>query len=567
MATAIRKIYQNVQLTRTVIRDSNRFRQIVTVLVRHGLGAVIQGLRLQESWVPGLLRKGAAADVEGISLARRFKHALQELGPTFVKLGQILSTRPDLIPPEFTAELAGLQDRVPPFPSEEVRGQVQSALGKPAAEIFESFEEKPLASASIAQVHRARLRSGEEVAVKVQRPAIRPQIECDVEILTFLARQMEANFPETRLFSPVGIVKEFEKAILKEIDFRIELEHIERFRRGFKEKEGIVFPKPYEELTSEQVLVMEFLDGVKITEIVGKPEYDRERVVKLGIRAIFQMVFEDGFIHADLHPGNLLVLPGSNLGFIDCGLVGVLTGTQRDHLCGLLIGIVRQDYRGLSRTLWEMAIHNRPQSYFETFEGDVTQIFQKWFGGKSIQDLEFGGFFKDLIDGAMRHQMIMPPDYTMTFKAMVTMEGIAKQLCPEINVIEEARPYVTRMLAERYSPTRILSDLLDNARSFGKALRYLPERINETLEEVREGRTRLNVEVAETRRLLDAYRRAQNRTQLAVLEAALVLAGTFALDHPGPEFFGLPGLSVVFYGLAGFLALGHFLGILRSGGL
>ncbi|MEW6776347.1 MAG: AarF/ABC1/UbiB kinase family protein [Bdellovibrionota bacterium] len=568
MATAIRKVYDNVVRSRTVVRDANRFRQIVTVLVRHGLGAFVGRLGIREKWMSGVLRRDGeeAAQAHALPLPKRVLRAIQELGPTFVKLGQILSTRPDLVPPEFVEELKTLQDRVPPFPYEQVRQQIQAQLEKPAEEIFERFDQEALASASIAQVHRARLKTGEEVVVKVQRPGIRAQIEADVEILAFLARQLELNFPETKLFSPLGIVREFEKAITKEIDFRIELDHLERFRRNFEGFEGVRFPAPWKDLTTREVLVMEFMDGIKITGILGRTEYDQRKVVKIGFALVFKMIYEDGFIHADLHPGNLFVMPDSTLGLIDCGLIGILTPRQKDNLSRLIINLVQQDYRGMCRLLWKMGIHHHPSEYFETFEADASQIMQKWFSFKNMSEIDFGAFFKDLVDGALRHQIIMPPDYTMTFKAIVTMEGIAKQLCPDVNLIDEARPHVTRMLADRYSPARLAQEFWEEARHVGQSILSLPEKVGQTLDELRQARARVTVEVAETRRALEAYQLASNRLQLAILEAALLLCGTLTLDYPEPRLFGLPGLPVVFYGLAGFLALGHFLGILRSGG-
>lgn len=570
MATAIRRVYENVQTTRTVIRDFNRFRQIITVLTRHGLGWVVERMNLQDSWIRGLGRE-KSVEAETVPLERRVLHAIQELGPTFVKFGQILSTRPDLIPPSFVEELKTLQDRVPPFGFEAVRQQTEANVEASLEEVFDDFSEAPLASASIAQVHRARLKSGEEVVVKIQRPGIRSQIEADVEILTFLAKQLEANFPETKLFSPLGIVKEFEKAILKEIDFRTELDHIERFRRNFSEIEGIHFPVPYKDLSTREILVMEFIDGIKITETHTDPRFDQERIVKLGFKVVFKMIFEDGFFHADLHPGNLLVRvqsDGANeLCLIDCGLVGVLTPKQKDYLVRMLIDVVRQDFRGIARLFWEIAIHDKPPEYFDVFEADVMLLLQKYFAGANISEIEFGALFKDLIDGAMRHEIIMPADYTMTFKAVMTMEGIAKQIAPDVNLIEEAQPYVTKLLVDRYNPRRLLSEFVDGVRTYGKALIYLPDRLNRALIDLREGRAHLEIELAETRRALRDYTKAQNRNQLAIVEGALLIAGTMALQYPDPQLFGLPGTTVVFYGLAAVLGVGHLLGGLRSGGI
>ncbi|MCB0220952.1 MAG: AarF/ABC1/UbiB kinase family protein [Chrysiogenetes bacterium] len=566
MATALRSVLDTVQASRVVIRDVNRFRQIVTVLARHGFGAVLQQLNLNETWLKPILRQAPAEDASQVSVEKRILHAMQELGPTFVKLGQILSTRPDLVPASLIDELTSLQDQVPVFAWEQVKEQVERELGRPISEVFEEFSETPLASASIAQVHVAKLKDGEEVVVKVQRPGIQPQIEADVEIMAFLAKQLEANFPETKLVSPLGIVREFEKSIMKEIDFRTEVEHLERFRRQFQGVEHVHFPDPIKEYCTRRIMVMEFIRGVKVTELGDDSKYDKKEIVRTGFKIVFKMIYEDGFIHADLHPGNMLIRGSNEVCIIDCGLVGMLTPKQREYITDLLIQLVKSDFHGLCRVLWKMGIHNKPEEYFDVFEADVSPILQKWFVGTEISEIEFGGLFKDFVDGAMRHGIIMPPDYTMTFKALVTMEGIGKQLDPEMDLLTEAQPYVSKLLMERYSPRRILSEVYEGVSTFVQAVRYLPDRANTALEQLKQGQISIGMELAETRRALASYQKAQNRNQLSIVIAALLLCGTLTVEFTQFELFGLPGLSVVFYALAGVLGLGWFLGILRSGG-
>ena len=554
MASTLKRVVGGVRTGQVMFRDANRFRQIVTVLAKHGFGAVLERMRLGDAWLLAKIGEMQGSGEE-VPLERRVLHAFQELGPTFVKLGQILSTRPDVIPQRLIDELKTLQDQVPPLELSDVRQVIEEDLGRPVEELFETFSDEPLACASIAQVHRATLHGGEEVVVKVQRPGIRPQIEADVEIMGFLARAAEENFPEMQTLSPSGVVAEFEKAILKEIDFRQELDHINRFRRNFEGVDGVHFPDPQPELTTARVLVMEMIRAIKITEMT-EPEYDVATVVEAGTEAVVKMIFEDGFFHGDVHPGNLLVQEDGTLCFIDFGLCGRLSRKQRDQLVDLLVAVVREDYEGVARVFWRMAIHGEDSSTdFDAFQADSVEVIERWFAGKTLEELEFSGFLRDLVDGAAKHKVRMPTAYTMTFKALITMEGVAKQIAPSTDIISVARPYVLRMAQERYSPQNMAKQALDTARDLGETLQALPHTARLVLDDLRGGRTQVRLELTQLRQIQRTWSRAQGRLGLSLLASAAALSGTLALPHSPWTVLGFPAISFWFYLLAALLTL------------
>ncbi len=551
MATPLRRAYDNVRSGQAVLRDVGRLRQIAAVLLRHGFGAVVQALKLQDHWITNKLLELRNREAETLPLERRILLVLQDLGPTFIKLGQMLSTRPDLFPAPLIQELQSLQDDVPPLPLEAVRTVIRTELCDEVEALFDDFDPTPLATASIAQVHAARLKgSTTAVVVKVQRPHIEPQIAADVEIMGFLARALEANFPETRLFSPTGIVTEFEKAILKEIDFGNELDNLERFRRNFADALRVHFPQPYAELSTRRVLTMERIDAIKITQVTTE-RFDIDALMRTWVDAVLQMIFADGFFHGDLHPGNVLVRDDQTVCFLDVGLCGRLSPRQRDQVTDLLVAAVQQDWEAVARRFWAMTVHGRESTAdYRTFEADVVECAERWFGGKTLAAVEFSRIFTDLINLSLRHRLRMPADYTMTFKAVITMEGVGKQLRPNMDLLGAARPYVTRLLAERYNPRRVLESGYTAVRDLAEVLGTLPETARAILEDLHAGRTQINIASDQVEDLRQSYARTQHRTVIGALAGTSALCGTLALSHGTYAILGLPVLSFWFYALA-----------------
>ncbi len=562
-------LYSSARAITTAVKDINRLREIVTVLARHGFGELVNRLGLTETL--GLKNLVTATDADNLPLtaAIQIRQAIEELGPTFVKLGQILSTRPDLVSPAIIAELAHLQDNVPEMPFEDVVLVLENELGGPISDTFSSFDETPLACASIAQVHRAVLaQEGCEVVVKVQRPRIAGRIDSDLNILHVLARLIEARAPDLALMDPVGIVTEFEKAIHKELDFNGERRNIARFQINFADFEGLRVPRVYDRVSTSRMLTMEFIDGVKITLAPEKLGVDPYTVAPRMLRALFKMVFQDGVFHGDLHPGNILILQDGTIVLIDFGLVGRLAPKQREHILDILIGLSQQDYELVARVMFELGVKVPGVAYdFDAFESDVVEVMEKHLAGRTLQELDVGAYFADLVAGAITHQIKMPPTYTMVFKALMTIEGIGKSMAPEINLVEEAQPFVKDMLAERYSPKRLMKEGLEGVNSLSRFLRLFPHQAGQLLRDLNEGRTMVRVELMGVDEIVAVARVMARRRNRVLMFSACVVAGSLALSAPVPEFMRLLGMPIpawLLFGLSGFVGLGVLASLFRK---
>ncbi|MCO4763131.1 MAG: AarF/ABC1/UbiB kinase family protein [Myxococcales bacterium] len=562
-------LYSSARALTTAVKDINRMREIVTVLARHGFGEVLNRLGLTETL--GLKNLVSATDDDDtpLSTAKQIRLSIEELGPTFVKLGQILSTRPDLVPPAVIEELSHLQDNVPELDWADVKEVVETELGGPISDYFSGFDETPLACASIAQVHRAVLANdASEVVVKVQRPRIAGRIDSDLNILHVLAKLIEARAPDLALMDPVGIVTEFEKAIRKELDFNGERRNIGRFQINFAEFEGLRVPRVYDQVSTSRILTMEFIEGVKITLAPEKLGVDPYEIAPRMLRALFKMIFQDGVFHGDLHPGNILILPDASIVLIDFGLVGRLAPRQREHILDILIGLAQQDYELVARVMFELGVKVPGVTYdFDAFQSDVVEVMEKHLAGRTLQEMDVGAYFTDLVAGAIRHQIKMPPTYTMVFKALMTIEGIGKSLAPEINLVEEAQPFVKEMVAERYSPKRMMKEGFDGLNALSRFLRLFPNQAGQLLRDLNEGRTTVRVGLMGIDDALDTQRVLARRRNRVLMFCACLLSGSIALSAPVPEFMRLLGMPIVawlLFGLGGFVGLGVMASFFRK---
>ncbi len=564
--STLRTVYTNLRAARTAIKDFARFERIVAVLARHGLGHFVEAWDLQDRPLLNHIVSRRDPEQEKKSIHVRIAEALQELGPTFVKLGQILSTRPDLVPQELCDQLARLQDQVLPIPYEAARGVIETSLGRPWDELFAELSEKPLACASIAQVHTARLKTGEDVVVKVQRPGIRDTVESDLNILHFVARQIEENIPEARAFGPVAIAAEFEKAITRELDFNFEANHLERFDRNFANWPTVHIPRLYRSHCSDRVLVMERLHGAKITQ-AGEVGHDMETVARECVRSLFKMVFEDGFFHGDLHPGNIFILgqPGSaQMGLIDFGLVGRMTPAMKDAMADLLLSIVTHDYAAVARCLYDISLRQGRVDYPQ-WEADTVELCDKYFANQKLGEVDFGAMLRDLVAGAVRHDVRIPPDYAMFFKAIMTVEGIGKAVAPNLDLVSECRPYVEQLVAARYSPERVMRSAADALQSFARLGRQFPIKANEFLAHVEDGRIALDIHNADTDRLEEGRDRRTNRALLTAITCTLLIVGALVRHDARFQILGLPGFTAISWTIGGYWGLRLWWKITRKG--
>lgn len=474
------------------VKDLGRLRQIVGVLARHGFGELVERTGL------GALMPGAAKREDGkkLSLAVRIRLAIQDLGPSFVKLGQIVSTRPDLIPADIVTELKKLQDDVPPESFEAIKTQIESEMGQPLEEIYDSFDQEPLASASIGQVHRAVLHTDGgpvDVVAKVQRPGVRETMARDVDLLYWLAHAIERSIPELKVYNPVKMVAEFDRAITAELDFALEADNAERFAQNFESMHFARFPKVYREASAKRLLTLEFLDGRKVYDAVAAGA-SGEDIAKRSLAIIMKQIYEDGFFHADPHPGNILILGDVSdpvVAMIDLGMVGRLTPRLRDRTVDLMVASVREDYTGIADALYAIG-HPTKKVDRQAFEAEVTQLGQKYLG-KRLQDMELSGMVRDFAYGARKYGIEIPADFLMLAKALMTVEGVGKEIYPDLDVFEELKPYFLRLLSQRYSPERITQDVMRSIVRVSGAANQMPMQLEEILDDLRKGSFQLQV--------------------------------------------------------------------------
>jgi ubiquinone biosynthesis protein len=522
-----------VQPLRTA-KNTARLAQIALVLVRHGFGEIVSRLPL------GPLAPAKPADGEARTFSVRLREALQDLGPSFVKLGQVMSTRPDLLPAEVIAELRKLQNDVPPMTAEEVDEVLAEAYGDGLDAVFAHFERTPLASASIGQVHVARLRASPDVpeevdvVVKLQRPNARVVVERDLDLLYLLARLIATHVPESRIYAPVALVSEFDRAITAELDYGLEADNAVRFARNFEGNATVRFPRPYRMVSSKRALVMERFFGAHLDDFVpAGGDGTGPRVARRALHVVAKMVFEDGFFHADPHPGNIIMLGTAAdpvIGLIDLGLVGRLTEDTRDKAISLMLAAVTGDPAGLADALLALG---RPGGRVDLtqFRGEVATLSEKYLG-RPVSEIEMSSLIRDLVQGAIKYDIEMPAELMMMTKALMTVEGIGKQLDPELDIWTELRPFLTRLLMDRYSPQRIGRDLLRSARQLGTSFTDLPGQVHDILSDLRAGRLALITRDADLARATD---RLGRRLFTAITSAGLVGAATALLiadRHP-----------------------------------
>lgn len=478
-------------------RDIGRIRDISTVLVRHGFGEIVRRIgfgrgKKREEAAPSEddEAKGEKARAEN-SAAVRVRRVLEDLGPSFVKLGQIMSTRTDLLPIDVILELKKLQDSVPPVPFEAIKEQIERSLGEELPTLFESVDPVPLAAASIAQVHRAKLKHDDgvrDVVIKVQRPGIAETIASDVDILHTLAALVERAIPESRIYSPVGLVQQFDRAVTAELDFTTEAENALRFSQNFESFKNVCFPHVERQASSKHVLTLEFLDGKKIQDAI-RGGHSGKKLARIALDVIVKQIFEDGFFHADPHPGNVLVLGTPEvpkLALIDLGMVGRLSPRMRDLTVDVMVGAVRRDYEAIADAMYAIGTPTKKID-MNAYRAEVAILAEKYLG-KKLKDIELSFMIRDLVGGATKYGLEIPSDFLLVGKALMTVEGVGKEIDPDLDVFEEAKPLFVEIVRKRYSPERLGNELLRRIERLSGASYNVPQQLQEVLDDLRLGR-------------------------------------------------------------------------------
>ncbi|ALS22846.1 ABC transporter [Paenibacillus naphthalenovorans] len=546
------------------MRHISRYRDIAIALIRHGFGIVVEEIGFAQflSLPQRMFFEPKKKDPK--SVGERIRLVLQELGPTFVKLGQIASTRPDLLPEEIIRELEKLQDRVPPFSFQEVRGIIQEELADEPDNIFQHFEDTPLAAASIGQVHQAVLRSGEKVAVKVQRPNIASVIETDLEILQDLAALAEHRLEWAARYQIRNMVDEFSKSLRAELDYTMESRNAEKIAKQFGNDPAIYVPKVFLEYSAKKVLTMEYVDGVKLNEPdkLKQYGYNPKNLAERLAKAIFHQIFNNGFFHGDPHPGNVLVLPGEVIAFIDFGMVGRLSPEMKYHFSSLVIALMRQSTDGVIKAIFRMGLVPDDVNMAQ-LRGDVEQLREKYYG-VPLSQISLGEAVNDLFRTAFRHSIRIPPDLTLLGKTLLTVEGVVEKLDPAFRIFDIAEPIGRQLLKERLHPKSVAETVWNRVSDYGELLLDLPKHMKEVTSLIKQGRLRLEIAVPELDLFLKKLDRISNRLSFSIvlLSFSIIMVGVIIGSSLGRQSTLLWQFPAIEMGLG--LAMIMFLWLLYS---
>jgi ubiquinone biosynthesis protein len=549
-------------------KNIKRLRQIVTVLIKHGFYPLLERLHLIRliSISERIRGKKAMREGEALPDALRLRFALEELGPSFIKLGQILSTRSDLLPEEYIRELLKLQDEVTPFDFKNVVEIVEKELNAPLGKLFQSVEERPVATASIAQVHRAVTTNGDEVAIKVQRPGIEEIINTDISVVTYIARLMERYMPESRLYNPVDMVAEFSCMIKKEMDFTLEGSYMERFSKEFSGDPRVLIPKVFWELSSKKVLTMERVSGIKIDNLekLSEENIDTKDLAHLIADLFFKQVFEFGTFHGDLHPGNIFVLGPDRIAFVDFGIVGRIERDMMENLADIFIGIAKEDYELLTKVYMKMGMI--PEDIDEvSFKREYHDLLLHYFG-RPLKSVNFGELLVGYVRLAARYNIRLPRDLLLLNKCIIELEGLARLLHPDINILQESEPYAKRLVARRISPSSIAGEAMDTLMKYRELAESFPSQMNQILKKMISDKFTIDFVHKGLEDFMGEMDRSSNRLTVGVVIAALIIGTSLILAFGGgPLLFGLPIFGIIGFTIAGFLGLWLAYQILRSG--
>jgi len=556
--------------TVSVMRDLPRLHEITSVFIRHGLGDIVRRIG-----VAGVLERagqilnwGARNESVRLEPAQRVRIALEELGPTFIKLGQVMATRVDLFPPSWIAEFEKLHSDVPPVPFDALRPELERALGRSPFEVFRELDPRPFGSASIAQVHRAKLQDGTPVVLKIRRPGIRAKVDADLRILFHIAELIESEIPEARRYQPVEIAGQFARSLERELDLAVEARNVERLAKHFEGDPYIVIPKVHLEWTSEIMNVQEHVDGIPGTDLaaVKAAGLDPKLLAARGAEALLKMILIDGFFHADPHPGNVFYLPGNRLAIIDFGMVGRLSPVRRNQVVDLLAGLARMEEEAMLDVLLDWA----GDVYVDEAKlaADVDELVFD-YEGVALKDIRIGPLLKSFVTIIRNHSIVMPSDLTLMFKALITMEGLGRQYDPDFHVVDHLSPILRQAITDRYRPAGMLRRGRATIGQFLNLVGSVPRDLARLLRDARRGKTHFHLDM----KRLDTFGRQLDRTidraTMGIMTASLVIGSAIVMTvNEGPSIWGIPVLTVLGflgYVVAFFNSMWIILGIWRSG--
>lgn len=547
-------------------RHPLRLQEFVRVLVKYGLSDWIKGLKLDRIFpfvrtMPGWTPEKPPSEERRWALIRM---AFEELGPTFIKLGQIASNRSDVLPMSLIKELTLLQDDVQPFSFHEVRRIVKEEFDQNLDEVFAEFDQKPHASASIAQVHRARLRDGTAVAVKIQRPGIRDLITTDTEIIMYLAGLVQRYFPRSRLFNPVALVEEFKKTIMRELDFSVELQNLERFKELYGTMEKLYVPTPYKSHSTKRILTMEYIRGAHVAEVEQDEsgKFDGKAVARTGANIILEQIFAHGFFHADPHPGNILVLDNNVVCFLDFGIMGRIRPQQREFLVQLVLGTVNRDPARVTDALLGLTKQTKRDIDVESLEEDIYDLIESYVD-VALGEIDLTRFFTDMIGVIVRHGLKIPSNLMLVTKTLVAIEGIGADLSPDFDLMEVFEPFARRLVLRRFRPRNLVHEGYELAQDYGDFLKSFPVDAKESLQLLKTGKLRIGFRVGglePLRRTLDAI---SYRLVFGLVLASLLVSSSLVIQANVPPLWNeVSVIGLVGFAIAGVIAFGFFVSLI-----
>ena len=556
-------------ITKSRISSGRRFRQVVKVLVKYGFEDIVSHLPFKK-WLISrrrLVPQRNGKSILAYSTYERVRMVIEELGTSYIKFAQIAANRPDLLPEELLRELTGFQDNAPLVDKKTIKQILEAEYKRPLRELFEHISYKPLASASIAQVHYARLLGGREVVLKVQRPDIAEKVMADVAIMMRLAETIEKRLPQYAVYQPVELVKMFQKSIEKEIEFRLEAANTKRFQQLFKDNEDIYVPDVWMEFTTDRVLCMEYIRGIKITDVdtLKSLGFKTEEIVHKGIGLYFSQVFDHGFFHADPHPGNIFVLKNGKICFIDFGMMGSVTDKDKETLAELLLALSNRDVMGLKSILLKEFTTEKEGINETELEYYIMDFFDS-YSHVDIGEIDVGEAMGGLNTLFFDYKISVPPNLLLLLKAMVIIEGLGLKIYPGYNIIENITPYAAKLLEVKFSGKKLIKKVGSGLVQTSRLIEQLPEDVSEIVEKIKAGKLHVEFEHKGLTPFLKKMEVVSNRLSFSLVLAALILGSAIMViaDVP-PHFYNISIMGFIGFGISGLLALKLLVSIIKHG--